>query len=59
MKINITKAEAHMLSDAIKEFELGVYEQEDEDVGSSGYRALELRALQTAKIKILEVLEND
>ena len=58
MKINITKTEAHMLSNAINELELGVYEQEDEDVGSSGYGSLELRALQTSKIKIAEVLEN-
>ena len=58
MKINITKNEAWMLANAIEEFERGILEQEDEDVGSSGYGSLELRALQTSKIKIAEVLEN-
>ena len=58
MKINITKNEAWMLANAIEEFERGVLGQEDEDVGSSGYGSLELRALQTSKIKIAEVLEN-
>lgn len=59
MKINITKNEAWMLSNAIEDFERGILEQEDEDVGSSGFGSLELRALQTAKIKILKVWEND
>lgn len=58
MKINITKNEAWMLSNAIEDFERGILEQEDEDVGSSGFSSLELRALQTAKIKIWEVWEN-
>lgn len=59
MKINITKNEAWMMMNAIEEFERGVLEQEDDEVGQSGYGSLELRALETAKIKILEVLEND
>ena len=59
MKINITKNEAWMLSNAIGDFERGVLEQEDDEVGQSGYGSLEIRALQTAKIKILEAWEND
>ena len=37
MKIYITKTEADMLQDAIREWELGVYEMEDACEGSSAF----------------------
>lgn len=58
MKINITELEAIMIRDALNELSHGVSEQEEEEVGSSGYHSLELRALETANHKIVEVLEN-
>lgn len=58
MKINITELEAIMIRDALNELGHGVSEMEDVEVGNSGYHSLELRALETAKHKIVEVLEN-
>lgn len=59
MKINITKNEAWMMMNALEEFSHTVSEQEEDEVGQSGYGSLEIRALETAKTKILGVLKND
>ena len=58
MKINITELEAIMIRDALNELGHGVSEMEEVEVGNSGYHSLELRALETAKIKILKAIEN-
>ena len=58
MKINITELEAIMIRDALNELGHGVLEMEEVEVGNSGYHSLELRALETSKIKIAEVLES-
>lgn len=55
MKITLT--EIKMLRNAIHEWELGVYEQEDECKGSSGFKKKELKAMQNVKEKLLD-LEN-
>ena len=54
MKIYITKTEAHMLQNAIREWELGVYEQEEESEGSSGHLKAELDAIQNVKEKLIK-----
>ena len=54
MKIYITKTEAHMLQDAIREWELGVYEQEEESEGSSAFSKKELDAIQNVKEKLIK-----
>jgi len=59
MKINITKNEAWMMMNALEDFSFSVSEMEEEDVGASGYGSLEIRALETAKVKIQEAVEND
>ena len=59
MKINITELEAIMIRDALNELGHGVSEMEEVEVGNSGYHSLELRALETANHKIVEVLENE
>jgi len=55
--IKFTKQEIRMLLDAINEWELGVYGQEDECKGSSGFKKKELNAMQNVKEKLLD-LEN-
>ena len=54
MKIYITKTESDMLQDAIREWELGVYEQEDESEGSSAHSKAELDAMQNVKEKLIK-----
>ena len=54
MKIYITKTESDMLQDAIREWELGVYEQEDECEGSSAHSKAELDAMQNVKEKLIK-----
>ena len=43
-----------MLQDAIREWELGVYEQEEESEGSSGHLKAELDAIQNVKEKLIK-----
>tara|TARA_B100001769_G_C21970307_1_gene521929 strand:- start:146 stop:334 length:189 start_codon:yes stop_codon:yes gene_type:complete len=57
MKIDINKTEANMLLESIRELELGVYEMEEEDEGSSAYTPADLVALQKAKEKLLKVMK--
>ena len=54
MKIYISKTEAQMLQSAISEWELGVYEQEDECEGSSAFSKAELNAIQNVKEKLIK-----
>lgn len=54
MKIYISKTEAEMLHDAIREWELGVYAQEDECEGSSGFSKAQLDAIQNVKEKLIK-----
>jgi|TARA_B100000035_G_C21013242_1_gene560628 hypothetical protein len=54
--IKLTKREIEMLLDAIHEWELGVYGQEDECEGSSGFTKKDLKAMDTAKEVLLGVL---
>jgi len=54
MKIYISKTEAEMLHDAIHEWELGVYAQEDESEGSSGFSQKQLNAMQNVKEKLIK-----
>ena len=57
MNIVINKTEANMLLESIRELELGVYEMEEEDEGSSAYTPADLVALQKAKEKLLKVMK--
>ena len=54
MKIYITKTEADMLQDAIREWELGVYEMEDACEGSSAFSKKQLDAIQNVKEKLIK-----
>ncbi len=54
MKIYITKTESDMLQDASREWEIGVYEQEDEGEGSSAHSKAELDAMQNVKEKLIK-----
>ena len=54
MKIYISKTEAEVLMDAIREWELGVYAQEDECEGSSAFSKAELDAIQNVKDKLIK-----
>ena len=54
MKIYISKTEAEMLQDAIREWELGVYEMEDDCEGSSGFSKAQLDAIQNVKEKLIK-----
>ena len=54
MKIYVSKTEAEMLQNAIREWELGVYEMEDEEEGSSSYSKAQLNAIQNFKEKLLK-----
>ena len=53
MKISLV--EIQMLQDAIREWEAGVCEQEDEDEGSSAYSKKELNAMQSVKEKLIDL----
>ena len=57
MKIDINKTEANMLLESIRELELGVYEMEEEDEGTSAYTPADLVALQKAKEKLLKIMK--
>ena len=59
MKINITTSEAWMIMHALEDFSHSVSEMEEEDVGSSGFGSLQIRALETAKVKIQEAVQNE
>lgn len=59
MKIDITKSEAWMMMHALEEFSHTVAEQEEDEVGQSGFGSLQIRALQTATVKIQKAVEND
>ena len=54
MKIYISRTEAQMLQDAIREWELGVYEMEDECEGSSSFSKAQLNAIQNVKEKLIK-----
>ena len=54
MKIYITKTEADMLQDAIREWELGVYEMEEACEGSSAFSKKQLNAIQNVKEKLIK-----
>lgn len=54
--VKLTEKEITMLLDAIHEWELGVYGQEDECEGSSGFKKKELKAMDSAKEVLLGVL---
>ncbi len=55
-KVQLTKDEILMLLDSIREWELGVYEQEDESKGSSGFNKKQLRSMNSAKKVLLGIL---
>jgi len=57
MKIDINKTEANMLLDCIRELEVAAYEMEDECEGSSVYKPADFSALQSAKLKLIKVME--
>ncbi len=54
MKIYITKTESDNLQDAIREWEIGVYEQEDEGEGSTAHAKAEMDAMQNVKDKLIK-----
>ena len=53
--MKITLVEIQMLQEAIREWEVGVYEQEDETEGSSAYSKKELNAMQNVKEKLIDL----
>ena len=55
-KVKLTTDEILMLLDAINEWELGVYGQEDECEGSSGFKKKQLKAMDSTKEVLLDVL---
>lgn len=53
MKIYITKKEANMVLEAIREFETGMFEQDLGD-GEHGYALSEVKALENYKQKLVK-----
>ncbi len=56
--VKLTKQEMIMLLDAVNEWELGVYGQENECEGSSGFKKKELKAMDSAKQVLLDILKS-